>query len=89
MAVDVHDRLIADRPNVLQASAAEIRQGDQVAFAASEGGMREEVAGAVTGVRYSLEAETVAIVVDNRVHFLHADHRVIIIRGLADLTPQR
>lgn len=89
MTVDVHSQPIPRAPDVLQAAAADIRQGDQVAFAWSEGGVREEAAGAVTGVRYSLEAETVAVVVDNRVHFLHADHRVIIIRGLASQTPRR
>lgn len=72
-----------DPPRVLRAAAGDIRRGDQVAFATGEGGQREEVAGEATAVHYSLEEQTVAVVVANRVHFLSADHAVVIIRGLA------
>lgn len=66
---------------VLEAVAGDIRRGDQVAFCAPEGEAGQEVAGGITAIRRGRDSRTVAVVVDNRVHFLPTGHRVIIIRG--------
>lgn len=66
---------------VLETIAGDIRRGDQVAFGSPEGEAGQEVAGGITAIRRGRDSRTVAVVVDNRVHFLPADHRVIIVRG--------
>lgn len=67
--------------DVLQAHADDIRRGDQVAFVAAAGEHSDEVAGGVTGVRREPGSATLALVVDNHVHFVPHDHPVIIMRG--------
>lgn len=67
--------------DVLETIASDIRRADQVAFCSPEGEAGQEVAGGITAIRGGRDSRTVAVVVDNRVHFLPADHRVIIIRG--------
>lgn len=72
----------ASEVEVIQTVAGDIQRGDQVAFSSPDGALGEEVAGGVTGIRRSGHP-TLALVVDNRVHFVPADHQVIIIRGCA------
>lgn len=69
-------------PDVLRAAAADIERGDQVAFVSPEGPDGDHVAGEVTSVRRAHDGTAVAVVVANRVHFVPADHHVVIIRGL-------
>lgn len=66
---------------VLETLAGEIQRRDQVAFCSPEAEHGQEVAGGISAIRHGLDSRTVAVVVDNAVHFLPADHRVIIIRG--------
>lgn len=73
---------------VLETAARDIRRGDQVAFSSPEGQDGQEVAGAVTAIRRGRDWPTMAVVVDNRVHFLPADHPVIIIRGCPPVDPR-
>lgn len=82
MAVDSRVLTRPTTPQVLCTDAAGIRRDDQVAFTSAEGEPSEDVAGGVTGVRHSPDRSSVTLIVDNRVHFLPADHEVIIIRGL-------
>lgn len=63
----------------MRGRAAGIRRGDQVALLAPDDPDGQGIAGAVTGVRAGLD-HTVALVVANRVHFVPADHEVVIIR---------
>lgn len=64
---------------VLRGRAATIRRGDQVALLAPDDADGKGIAGAVTGVRSGRD-RMVALVVANRVHFVPADHDVVIIR---------
>lgn len=86
---DIDARNIPVRPQVLRVAAADIERGDQVAFVAPDGEHQPHVAGGVTGVRCSRDGATVAVVVANRVHFVPADHRVVIIRGVGGGHPRR
>lgn len=69
----------AGQPQVLHAPAGIIRRGDQVALLTPDDTDGNGVAGAVTAVRTGCDL-MVALVVANRVHFVPADHDVVIIR---------
>ena len=83
MAVDVpvaQPPAAPQQPQVLRAAAADIVRLDQVAFVAPGSGRGEGVAGEVTEVRHGSDGRTVAVVVDDRVHVVPADHGVVVIR---------
>lgn len=80
MAPDTLDVEVADllqQPEVLRCAAADVERGDQLALSSPDDG---EVAGEVTAARLSGDRSTVALVVENRVHFVPADHDVVVIR---------
>ncbi len=80
MAIDVTTVSLPQAPEVLRCPATQIRRHDHVAFASPEGGYDRHVAGEVTGLRHDSNRSLIALVVDNQVHFVPAQHSVVITR---------
>lgn len=80
--VDIGTSFAPRAPEVLRGTAADLQRNDQVAFVSPGAGGVEHVAGEVTGLRHSPDRSTVALLVDNRVHFVPARQSVVIIRML-------
>lgn len=80
MTIDVTTVSLPQAPEVLRCPATQIRRNDHVAFVSPEAGYDGHVAGEVTGLRHSSNRPLIALVVQNEVHFVPAQHSVVIIR---------
>lgn len=80
MTIDVTTVSLPQAPEVLRCPATQIRRNDHVAFVSPEDGYDQPVAGEVTGLRHSPNRPLIALVVDNQVHFVTTQQRVVITR---------
>lgn len=80
MAVDAERTPTLEPPEVLRCTADDVQRGDQVAFVSTDD---EHVAGEVAARRADRQQATVALVVDNRVHFVASCQSVVVIRDRA------